>query len=1026
MFKLGAFKGSHAFLGLVIWCFLFVNYVYCVKNKSDSIARNQIPSKIQLFSTSGPATDNVFSKKYSISKKQKCGDRTFQCLSGKCIHANFMCDGENDCDDKSDEAPDLCSKKIDSPCADDKFKCKNGRCIPKHWQCDQEPDCSDGSDEDPELCPARVSNCPENEFMCKKGDKCIPADWLCDGASDCSDDSDEENCNDTCRSDEFTCGNGRCIQKRWVCDRDDDCGDNSDEKSCPPTTCQPNKEFACSENYCITAKWRCDGEPDCPNGNDERGCVNLVKQTVSPCLSLEYQCNDRITCIHKSWVCDGEKDCPGGDDETAPNCQNITCRPDQFQCKDRTCIPGHFYCSGKAECSDGSDEVNCTLPTPAKCNQKTEFDCGGGMCIPLSKVCDGHTDCPHFQDEPSDKCNKNECLVQNGGCEHSCVDTPAGYYCECRDGYKLVNNTKCEDINECEDPGSCSQLCINEIGAFKCECGAGYMRDPRDRTRCKATEGHASLLFARRHDIRKISLDRREMTSIVNDTKSATALDFVFRTGMIFWSDVTEQKIFKAPIDEGTEKTVVSSNQMVTADGLAVDWIYSNIYFTDTRRFTIELMNFDGNMGKVLIKDDLEIPRAIALDPIEGWMYWTDWGTTPKIERGGMDGTHRQTIVSYDVKWPNGLTLDLVRRRVYWVDAKLNTISSCNYDGTGRQTVLYSADNLRHPFSITTFEDHVYWTDWDKEAVFKANKFTGKDVEPITALHMLQHPMTIHVYHPYRQPDGVNHCQSLNGHCSHLCLPAPRISDRSPRISCACPTGLRLMDDGLMCTDDLNATTTTQRSRYTKPNINEDVPNASPSTKKPTTGYTEPKYVPRNIFYLYLICLNFTTMHRRQQHSSSIIAAAVDTHNANKINPSPTSSTFSSSWNQRFQNHLASDEYVEWFCNKLQAVIRGNNGTYPDSTVRHVDEPDSGIVAGIAIAIASSIVLVLGVVLFLLYKHFIQRNLTSMNFDNPVYRKTTEDQFSLEKNLPQNRVYPTTVGEEAQEPLNQPATNDFV
>lgn len=91
-----------------------------------------------------------------------------------------------------------------------------------------------------------------------------------------------------------------------------------------------------------------------------QGCVSLVRQTVSPCLSLEYQCNDRITCIHKSWVCDGEKDCPGGDDETAPNCQNVTCRPDQFQCKDRSCIPGHFYCSGKAECTDGSDELNCS------------------------------------------------------------------------------------------------------------------------------------------------------------------------------------------------------------------------------------------------------------------------------------------------------------------------------------------------------------------------------------------------------------------------------------------------------------------------------------------------------------------------------------------------------------------------------------------------------------------------------------------------------------------------------------------
>lgn len=78
-------------------------------------------------------------------------------------------------------------------------------------------------------------------------------------------------------------------------------------------------------------------------------------------------------------------------------------------------------------------------------------------------------------------------------------------------------------------------------------------------------------------------------------------------------------------------------------------------------------MNFDGNMGKVLIQDDLEIPRAISLDPLDGWMYWSDWGSSPRIERAGMDGTHRETIVSYDVKWPNGLTLDLVRKRVYWV-----------------------------------------------------------------------------------------------------------------------------------------------------------------------------------------------------------------------------------------------------------------------------------------------------------------------------------------------------------------------
>lgn len=50
---------------------------------------------------------------------------------------------------------------------------------------------------------------------------------------------------------------------------------------------------------------------------------------------------------------------------------------------------------------------------------------------------------------------------------------------------------------------------------------------------------------------------------------------------------------------------------------------------------------------------------------------------------------------------------------------------------------------------------------------------------------------------------------------------------------------------------------------------------------------------------------------------------------------------------------------------------------------------------------------------FVVYRHYLHRNVTSMNFDNPVYRKTTEDQFSLEKNQYQpQRIYPATVGEE--------------
>ncbi|GIY36098.1 uncharacterized protein CEXT_492621 [Caerostris extrusa] len=98
--------------------------------------------------------------------------------------------------------------------------------------------------------------------------------------------------------------------------------------------------------------------------------------------------------------------------------------------------------------------------------------------------------------------------------------------------------------------------------------------------------------------------------------------------------------------------------------------------------------------------------------------------------------------------------------------------------------------------------------------------------------------------------------------------------------------------------------------------------------------------------------------------------------------------------------------------------------SFMNETLREIQEviDDSGRIAGIIIGVLSGLALVLALVGFCVYKHYLRRNITSMNFDNPVYRKTTEDQFSLEKNQYQPaRSYPSSL-----EPLTSPGTNEFV
>ncbi|XP_012970407.1 low-density lipoprotein receptor-related protein 8 isoform X6 [Mesocricetus auratus] len=846
-------------------------------------------------------------------------------------------------------------------CEEDQFRCRNDRCIPSVWRCDEDNDCSDNSDEDD--CPKRT--CADSDFTCDNG-HCIPERWKCDGEEECPDGSDESKATcyrEECPAEKLSCGPGsqKCVPASWRCDGEKDCEGGADEAGCP-TLCAPH-EFQCSNRSCLASVFVCDGDDDCGDGSDERGCSDPA------CPPREFRCGGGGTCIPERWVCDGQFDCEDRSDEAAELCGRVgqetmataaACVPTtQFTCRSGECIHLGWRCDGDRDCKDKSDEADCSS---GPCSEN-DFQCGDGTCVLAIKRCNQEHDCPDGSDEAGCLQGLNECLHNNGGCSHICTDLKIGFECTCPTGFQLLDQKTCGDIDECQDPDACSQICVNYKGYFKCECHPGYEMDSLTKN-CKAVAGKSpSLIFTNRHEVRKIDLVKRDYSRLIPMLKNVVSLDVEVATNRIYWCDLSYRKIYSAHMDKASvpeEQVVLIDEQLHSPEGLAVDWVHKHIYWTDSGNKTISVATVDGRRRCTLFSRELSEPRAIAVDPLRGFMYWSDWGFQAKIEKSGLNGADRQTLVSDNIEWPNGITLDLLSQRLYWVDSKLHQLSSIDFNGGNRKMLIFSTDVLSHPFGIAVFEDKVFWTDLENEAIFSANRLNGLEISILA--ENLNNPHDIVIFHELKQPTAADACElsaQPNGGCEYLCLPAPQTSNHSPKYTCACPDTMWLGPDMKRCYRAPQSTsTTTLASAMTRTVL--------ATTRATGTTIHDPTY---------------------QNHSTetpnwtATVPNSVSVPRAPSISPSTLSPATS--------NH--SQHY-------------GNEGSQMGSTV-------TAAVIGIIVPIV--VIALLCMSGYLIWRNWKRKNTKSMNFDNPVYRKTTEeedeDELHIGRTAQIGHVYPAAI-----------------
>ena len=278
----------------------------------------------------------------------------------------------------------------------------------------------------------------------------------------------------------------------------------------------------------------------------------------------------------------------------------------------------------------------------------------------------------------------------------------------------------------------------------------------------------------------------------VRNLTNVVGVDFDFDKKRIYYTQIQPKpKIaYMSANNPGKGTDILAAT--INPEGIAFDWVHDKIYWTDSRNRSVYSMKTDGT--QIVDMAQVSRPRAIAVHPCRGLMFFTDWGRfgeSGKIYKTTMAGTMKEAIVSTDLKQPSGLTIDYDEDMIYFTDAVREVIERVSINGTNRQVLLTATI---YPFAITVDADYIYWTDLQLKGVYRAEKHTGANMREIVK-RLDYSPRDIQIYSQRRQNCTIeNGCNINNGGCADSCHPGP-----DGTAICKCTGGRTAVNEGKMC-----------------------------------------------------------------------------------------------------------------------------------------------------------------------------------------------------------------------------------
>ncbi|CAH0717530.1 unnamed protein product, partial [Brenthis ino] len=203
------------------------------------------------------------------------------------------------------------------------------------------------------------------------------------------------------------------------------------------------------------------------------------------------------------------------------------------------------------------------------------------------------------------------CAVRKGGCAHVCVPAYSGAapraHCVCRNGYRLVGHGDCEQ----------RRTWCWKVYEYVAWAPAGVEAESYLVVSRGAPALVGGLVLAGAGPGAAPGAEPDEPFAPATHAARPTASDVDIDKQMLYYCDVHKYQIIRQKLD-GSQQEVFLGAEVDNCEGLAIDWMSRNVYWTDDALGQLSVARLDARARRVLLRAPHYHPRALALDPANG------------------------------------------------------------------------------------------------------------------------------------------------------------------------------------------------------------------------------------------------------------------------------------------------------------------------------------------------------------------------------------------------------------------------